>query len=332
MHRRKQVGDTSRSADFRSGLPAHCKGHQKNFPSRDISSQLATLDLDSDFKLLGLQSPTMDPEIVKKAFKKQCLLYHPDKNPNGDKEFFDMISDAYRIIMREIAARRLDGDHSMKPHDSLKRDFEDIPVQDTQNKFVDHRDFDINLFNKVYTDYRIEDPVSVGYTDDQNDEWEEPSIKTNISRNSHGRDSHLNSAFQMSKKQAHEKNKALIQVNDPQPLLSTNLCYAELGEERPEDFGWSNNVGGSQYSDYLRAYGRDSKLIYVDDDQYTDKPVVMPPKNRENIGYDPIKDQQFLRQHEAAGREDMLQRKARVQERDRVAFEAFAKMNHRMLH
>lgn len=39
----------------------------------------------NDFKILGIESPTDDPAVIKQAFKKKILENHPDKNPD-DKD------------------------------------------------------------------------------------------------------------------------------------------------------------------------------------------------------------------------------------------------------
>ena len=52
------------------------------------------------FDILGI-APTKDEKLVKKAYRKKAMLFHPDKNPSeeANKQFI-LINDAYEIIIR----------------------------------------------------------------------------------------------------------------------------------------------------------------------------------------------------------------------------------------
>ncbi|RYE15769.1 MAG: J domain-containing protein, partial [Sphingobacteriaceae bacterium] len=52
------------------------------------------------FEVLGLSRPTDDINLVKKAYHKQSLKYHPDKG--GDEQKFALITKAYMYIAKRI--------------------------------------------------------------------------------------------------------------------------------------------------------------------------------------------------------------------------------------
>ncbi len=50
------------------------------------------------FKILGID-PTSDQNIIKKAYRKQAMQFHPDKNPSADAQSkFIEITEAYEIL------------------------------------------------------------------------------------------------------------------------------------------------------------------------------------------------------------------------------------------
>jgi len=54
------------------------------------------------YKLLGLESGTKDEDLLKKAYRKAALRWHPDKNPDNKKEaeaMFKKISEAYSVLL-----------------------------------------------------------------------------------------------------------------------------------------------------------------------------------------------------------------------------------------
>ena len=93
------------------------------------------------YEILGI-SRTATPQEIKKAYKKQCLLHHPDKTHNSD-EMFKKISNAYETLSDEI--KRKDYDRTLSPiKTSLPREVSSRDYfKDTSVSIID--DF---LFNR----------------------------------------------------------------------------------------------------------------------------------------------------------------------------------------
>ena len=63
-------------------------------------------DVDSDYKVLGVESTSTDEE-VKKAYRKMAIKFHPDKvaqmgeeYQKGAKEKFQKIQDSYEAVKK----------------------------------------------------------------------------------------------------------------------------------------------------------------------------------------------------------------------------------------
>jgi hypothetical protein len=100
------------------------------------------MDINKCFKLLDIDR-TDDKEIIKKAFKKQARLYHPDKNKNpGAEDKFKEINEAYQTITKpRNAMRQINSSNVMSHHDIIRHLFK------TQNMSVNLNSSNMRMYN-----------------------------------------------------------------------------------------------------------------------------------------------------------------------------------------
>ena len=57
------------------------------------------------YKTLGIDR-NADKSVIKKAYRKLAVKYHPDKNPGNKEaeEMFKKVSEAYEVLMRVVKA------------------------------------------------------------------------------------------------------------------------------------------------------------------------------------------------------------------------------------
>ena len=100
-------------------------------------------------------------EQLKKTYKKYALRYHPDR-PNGDEYKSKIITKVYMFLFEEYKKREND-----KQFNELRNGSRDFikKQQKMRHKKLNKDKFDINLFNKIYSENRLFDPNDEGYGD-----------------------------------------------------------------------------------------------------------------------------------------------------------------------
>ena len=107
-----------------------------------------------------------DEKTLKKEFRQLALKYHPDR-PGGDTELFEYISDAYILLLEKASMQKAD-----KQFNELKRESQDFrekfEKQGYQNKKLKRKPngkFDVNKFNKLFQENKVETCEDDGYGD-----------------------------------------------------------------------------------------------------------------------------------------------------------------------
>jgi len=104
------------------------------------------------YKLLEIEAGTKDEDVLKKAYRKAALRWHPDKNPDNKKEaeaMFKKISEAYSVL---LFLSKKHGE-SPKPQRCRRRNSDDSD-EGAEGRKVANKKFGMedafNLFNEFF--------------------------------------------------------------------------------------------------------------------------------------------------------------------------------------
>jgi len=172
---------------------------------------------------------------IREQFKKLVLKHHPDRG--GDPNIFNIVKQAYSYLYKyklneqkqlEKEQRNFDKYTSQRNFqtDGLEREFQKLKINPKD------KNIDMNKFNKIFEEHRIEDADERGYGFSRGGTREE--------------------ADELLKKYANKKAKKMeIEVyEEPEPTELTTDNYKKLGQKHVKDFSSSR----SQYTDLQKAY------------------------------------------------------------------------------
>ena len=283
------------------------------------------------FHLLGLE-PTDDVDAIKRAYRRLSLKHHPDKG--GSEETFAALTKAYCYLLRKMDKLRYKPAQPHELKEQMAECMKQQPATLGENRFVDRTKFDLDHFNDVFTENRLEDPNDDGYGklmthSSRLQEKDSPDIPKIF--DSDFNQKIFNSVFEEHK--ASDESKQLIIHEEPEALVSGNLGFYELGADRVEDFGQKQNAfnSGTGFSDYKLAHT--TKLI--DPSQVTRKEykdIKELEADRKNVRHDMTAQEKRIMQlkqtrNELAEEERIL----RLEARDAHVSEQHQKLNRIML-
>jgi curved DNA-binding protein CbpA len=201
-------------------------------------------------------------DVIKKAYRKLVLKYHPDRG--GDVNKFNIVEKAYNTIMGEYQRR----EYKYKDVNELRKSYNNemnIGGQ-RENIHIKKDKFNINKFNKVFDKYKIETPHDKGYGDIMSkDTNREETIAVKDTKYEH-----------------QDSDDRVIIYKEPVPMFPTNLEFEELGVDQVNDFGVSG-----KYTDYKQAHTTQSRLIDAEKVKFTEyKSLNDYKKERGRLSYD----------------------------------------------
>ena len=224
-------------------------------------------------------------EQLKKAYKQCALKYHPDK-VGGNKHKFQLITKAYFSIVEKLKEKE-----SNKSFNQLRDDSNTyIQKQESTNykniKLNKDGNFNIKEFNKIYSDFRLDDINDDGYGDfmERSDGLNRKDIDIPQVFSDDFNVDVFNKTFSNYK---NENSSEIIVYEEPKPLdIQTNMNYSNLGDGKINSFSNdTTNNDNLKYTDYKQAH---SNTMLINPNNIKKKnysSVKELERARENISY-----------------------------------------------
>lgn len=232
-------------------------GYDNN--SLKITSQKKKLD---PYDILGIPKK-YDEKTLKKAYLKAAMRTHPDRG--GSRDEFQKVSIAYAVLTKKL--KELKNNHLHHDLKNMSKEYSKNQANKPEINVNMTENFDVNVFNKIYDDNRINDVYDDGYESwmEHNKADEIKMIKgdTKMFQNNFNKDL-FNSTFEKYKKEQQQSSGTkMVEYNNPETRISMKNqdSLMVLGQEKIKDFGGSTD--NLDYTDYKRAFTDGSILIDV---------------------------------------------------------------------
>ena len=270
------------------------------------------------YKILNL-GKNYDKNSLKKAYLKAALSSHPDRG--GTQEQFQQVSIAYAVLMKKFEGNQYND------HEQLKKSYENKEL-DTEQQKMTNDNFDVNVFNKVYDENRMEDIYDKGYGD-----WfkkEGTQQKTKMFQGEFNKDL-FNREFESYKKSNSKKSNELA-IREPKENISYkgSDSIVSLGQKNVKNF--SGESGGLGYRDLRDAY-ENSTLININsvDISNRDKDIRAIKSSRTNINYK-MSNEDLKRQEMVIGmdKNEEKNRIDRIKNTDQKIFSDYQRIHNRL--
>ena len=219
--------------------------------------------------------PSFTLNELKNSYKKLTLQHHPDRG--GDVNIFRLITQAFNNLSESYQKRQSD-----KQFNQLKSDFNSYTEnqEKTINTQIDSDKFNLETFNRLYQNNRLENNNDRGYGDWKSTNDSETNERT-ISKFEIG---NFNESFQSHKNNSPQQQQ-LINYQEPQPSTKgTMMNYSEIDDKEINDFssGVDSNL---KFTDYKQAH-TNNNLIDINKVKFKEyKNVDDLESERSNLSY-----------------------------------------------
>jgi len=282
-------------------------GQERNY--EDIKKSQNEID---PYKLYELEKgKPFSLDELKEKYRRYALKTHPDVE-GGNERNFSIVNNAYKFLIEEHKKMELDKQFNQLKNDSLVY-LETQEKGGLMNREFSGQNFNVNRFNQVFQDNRLEDPSSEGY-----DSW----IKDNqystedIRRDTSVTTGNFNSQFDSRVKVCRE-----LQVYQiPQVLnSSTSRNVQELGVERVDNYSGESGGGSGKilYTDLKEAHTT-SRLVDPNTKYKTYKNINDLEGARANMGDMSQEEQNMLEEMEVNRNSEEARREENQRRMDRL--------------
>jgi len=281
------------------------------------------------YQILGIDK-NFDEVTLKKAYLKKALKTHPDRG--GSNEEFQKVSIAYTLLLKKL--QDMKNNHS---HNDLREHSKNYMQQQSSDSRVNvnmSENFDINLFNKVYEENKINTAFDDGYGDWMSSNAIEDKKQKKLFDGKFNKNL-FNHEFEKYKRDQQKKSGAqLVRYENPNVDISFRGkdSLSVLGQDKISDFS-GDTGGGLGFRDYKDAF---TNSCLIDTKAFQDKgrprDINSMEASRSNISYQMSEQDQkkyMLQQLKEKKEEEM--RIQRLQQYENQAFTTYDRIHQRLL-
>lgn len=209
------------------------------------------------YKILGI-SKNYNETSLKKAYLKEAMKTHPDRG--GSQDAFQRVSIAYTLLQKKLKEQENNHSHN-ELRDGSKKYMDTQANQPRLNTKLKDK-FDVDVFNKIYDDNKIEDIYDEGYGSWMSDNSLTDKKTEKLFQNGFNKDM-FNSTFEQYKKeqlQKHHNEGTLVKYENPETRISMKNqdSLVTLGQGKITDF--SGTANDLSFTDYKKAFTHGATL------------------------------------------------------------------------
>lgn len=273
------------------------------------------------YKLYGFRKgQKITLEELKAKYKKFALDTHPDRN-NGNTKNFNIINQAYKIINEDIKLKEKDKQYNELKNNSL--DFlESQEKQNYTNTNLSKDDFNINKFNKVYSENKIHSAYDDGYGDwSQDNSFETEDIKRDKTINT----GNFNRIFDSNIK----VSKSIVKHSKPKELfMNDDNNVQELGQDKIDNY--TGKTKSINFTDYKEAHTT-NRLVDTNIKFKSYKDINELEHTRSNIKELSEEEKMEIEQEQIMEEKKENERMNRLSNFDKIISKNYSKVNRIML-
>tara|TARA_B100000035_G_C21027540_1_gene566868 strand:+ start:1871 stop:3028 length:1158 start_codon:yes stop_codon:yes gene_type:complete len=307
-------------------------GTTNNVPNQNIP-QLPQIEPPNSqklnpYKILSIPK-NYDEKILKKAYLKMAMKTHPDRG--GSQIEFQKVSIAYTLLLKKLSDKNNNNLHNDLRNNSKSYMNEQSSNNMKNTKMTDQ--FDINLFNKIYDENKIESVYDHGYGDwmeENSNAIEQPKMFNKT----FNKDlfNHEFNKYKVQQQKHHGSQ--MIKYDEPQVDISMRGkdSIMVLGQDNISDFSGESS-GGLAFRDYKDAF-TNSCLIDTSSVNLNDRlnDLNSLKSSRSNVNYK-MSDKDLKKQElmKIKLQKEEEQRINRLKKSDNLSFNNYERIHDRML-
>jgi len=337
MNLKQNIKSRQTSNMFFNEVPQQQNSMQGNVPPR-IQSQFNTINTNliennrpklNPYQILGIDK-NFDEVSLKKAYLKKAMKTHPDRG--GSAEEFQKVSIAYTLLLKKINDMKNNHGHNDLRDNS--KNYMQGQSSDSRVNVNMSENFDVNMFNKVYDENKINTPFDDGYGNWMSSNSIEDKKQTKLFDGKFNKNL-FNHEFEKYKKDQQRKSGSqLVKYDNPNVDISFRGkdSLSVLGQNKVNDFSGDTGAGLG-FRDYKDAF---TNSCLIDTGAFKDsgrpRDINSMEASRSNISYQMSEqDQKQLLLQQMREKKEEEQRIQRLQQFEQQAFSTYDKIHQRLL-